>query len=88
MTERFLTIAVEKIGPVARLTLSRPERANALNAAMLGEIGIALDEIERDAGVRVLIVTRRGRSLLVGFRSQRADGASPCGRRSVAADPA
>ena len=46
MTERFLTIAVEKIGPVARLTLSRPERANALNAAMLSEIGTALDEIE------------------------------------------
>ena len=47
MTERFLTIAVEKIGSVARLTLRCPERANALNAAMLSEIGTALDEIER-----------------------------------------
>jgi enoyl-CoA hydratase/carnithine racemase len=44
MTECFLTIAVEKVGPVARLTLSRPERANALNAAMLREIGTALDD--------------------------------------------
>jgi enoyl-CoA hydratase/carnithine racemase len=35
MTDALLTIAVEKIGPVARLTLGRPERANALNAAML-----------------------------------------------------
>lgn len=52
MAERFTTIAIEKIGPIARLTLARPERANALNAAMLGEIGTALDDIERDAGVR------------------------------------
>ena len=67
MTERFLTIAVEKIGPVARLTLARPERANALNAAMLGEIGAALDEIERDPGVRALIVTGAGAAFSSGF---------------------
>jgi len=67
MTERYLTIAVEKIGPVARLTLARPERANALNAAMLGEIGAALDEIERDPGVRALIVTGAGAAFSSGF---------------------
>jgi enoyl-CoA hydratase len=67
MTERFLTITVEKIGPVARLTLARPERANALNAAMLGEIGAALDEIERDPGVRALIVTGAGAAFSSGF---------------------
>jgi enoyl-CoA hydratase/carnithine racemase len=32
----YSTIIVETIGPVARLTLSRPERANALTQAMLG----------------------------------------------------
>ena len=53
--------------PVARLTLNRPERANALNAAMLGEIGVALDEIERDAGVRALIVRGAGAAFSSGF---------------------
>jgi len=67
MTERFRTIAVEKIGPIARLTLSRPERANALNAAMLSEIGTALDEIEQDTGVRALIVTGAGTAFSSGF---------------------
>src|SRR4029077_20588555 len=67
MTGRFATITVEKIGAVARLTLSRPERANALNAAMLGEIGTALDEIERDAGLRALIVTGAGAAFSSGF---------------------
>ena len=67
MTGRFATITVEKIGAVARLTLNRPERANALNAAMLGEIGTALDEIERDAGMRALIVTGAGAAFSSGF---------------------
>src|SRR6202790_2957303 len=67
MTGRFTTITVEKIGAVARLTLARPERANALNAAMLGEIGLALDEIEHDAGLRALIVTGAGTAFSSGF---------------------
>jgi enoyl-CoA hydratase len=67
MTGRFKTIAIEKIGAVARLTLSRPERANALNAAMLGEIGVALDEIEADAALRALIVRGAGTAFSSGF---------------------
>jgi enoyl-CoA hydratase len=67
MTERFQTIAVEKIGVVARLTLNRPERANALNAAMLAEIGVALDAIEGDAAMRALIVRGAGAAFSSGF---------------------
>jgi enoyl-CoA hydratase/carnithine racemase len=67
MAGRFTTIAVETIGAVARLTLNRPERANALNAVMLGEIGTALDEIERDARLRALIVRGAGAAFSSGF---------------------
>ena len=67
MTGRFHTIAVEKIGAVARLTLNRPERANALNATMLAEIAAALDEIENDATVRALIVRGAGAAFSSGF---------------------
>jgi enoyl-CoA hydratase/carnithine racemase len=63
----YATIVVEKLGPVARLTLNRPERANALNKAMLEEIGVALDEAERDAGIRVLIVRGAGSAFSSGF---------------------
>jgi len=63
----FQTITVETIGQVARLTLARPQRANALNAVMLGEIATALDAIERDAGVRALIVTGAGAAFSSGF---------------------
>src|SRR5262245_29998871 len=63
----YSTIIVETIGPVARLTLSRPERANALTQAMLGEIGQALDDAERDPNIRTLIVRGAGTAFSSGF---------------------
>jgi enoyl-CoA hydratase/carnithine racemase len=63
----FTTIKIDRRGAVARLTLSRPERANALNAAMLGEINTALDDLERDDSVRALIVTGAGAAFSSGF---------------------
>ena len=67
MAPQFTTITIETLGPVARLTLARPERANAINQTMLGEIGAALDAIDRDAGVRVVIVTGAGAAFSSGF---------------------
>jgi enoyl-CoA hydratase len=61
------TIIVEKLGGIARLTLNRPERANALTQSMLGEINAALDDIERDASLRVLIVRGAGAAFSSGF---------------------
>src|ERR1700691_6692295 len=67
MAETFTTSVLEKIGAVARLTLNRPQRANALNAVMLREIGSALDEIERNADLRALIVRGAGAAFSSGF---------------------
>jgi len=67
MAAQFTTIKVEKLDRVARLTLARPERANALNQTMLGEIGAALDQFEQDADVRAVIVTGAGTAFSSGF---------------------
>lgn len=67
MAEHFSTITVETLGAVARLTLARPERANAINQAMLAEIGAALDAIERDTNVRAVVVTGAGAAFSSGF---------------------
>ena len=56
----FETIRYEVKDAVATLTLSRPERANALNARMLEEINLAMDRAEADAAVRVVVVTGAG----------------------------
>lgn len=63
----FQLISLEKIGFVARITLRRPERTNAMNAAMLTEIAEAMDAVERDDEVRAVIVTGAGNAFSSGF---------------------
>ena len=63
----YSTIIFEKLDAVARITLNRPERANALNGAMLGEIGRALDEAEQDAAIRAIVVQGAGTAFSSGF---------------------
>jgi enoyl-CoA hydratase/carnithine racemase len=55
----FQNILYSKQGHIATLTLNRPP-ANALNLAILLDIEKALDEVEADKEVRVLIVTGAG----------------------------
>ena len=42
----FDSLRVQHDGPVAILTLARPDRLNALSAAMVGEVAAALDLVE------------------------------------------
>ena len=48
------------------LTLNRPDRLNAVNAAMIDEYVAALDAGRRDDGVRAVIVTGAGRAFCAG----------------------
>jgi len=59
-------ILVEKDGFVAVLTLNRPEKMNAISADMRVAIPRALEEIQRDDAVRVLILTGAGRGFCSG----------------------
>lgn len=60
MTEHIMeyeTILYEKKGEIARVTLNRPERRNAINMRLVDEMLKALHRVEEDAAIRVLIVT-------------------------------
>ena len=63
----FATIVFEIVDGVARITLNRPERANALNQAMLTEIVQALDEAESAQAVRAIVVRGAGSAFSSGF---------------------
>lgn len=63
----YRTIRYEVLGPVARLTLNRPERANAISAEMLDEISAAMDAAEADEAVRAIVVTGEGGNFSSGF---------------------
>jgi enoyl-CoA hydratase/carnithine racemase len=53
-------------GPVARLTLSDPARANVLSEAMMAALGDALAAAAADAGVRVVVLAAEGRIFCAG----------------------
>jgi enoyl-CoA hydratase/carnithine racemase len=53
-------ILLEKRGRVAKITINRPEKKNALNVATLREIGGALDELRDDHEISVILTTGAG----------------------------
>jgi len=61
----YTNLVLESDDPVARITLKRPERRNALSPEMIVEFLRTLDEVER-GGARVLILTGAGKAFCAG----------------------
>jgi enoyl-CoA hydratase/carnithine racemase len=57
----------EKSGHVAKLTLNRPERMNAISVEMLGRFGEALVDADDDPEIRVILITGSGRGFCSGL---------------------
>jgi enoyl-CoA hydratase len=53
-------------GPVARITLARPEKLNALSAAMIRALADAATAIEAAPGIRAAIITGEGKAFCAG----------------------
>jgi enoyl-CoA hydratase/carnithine racemase len=53
-------ILVETDGPIGILTFNQPEKRNAISVEMWGGVAQALDEWEKDASVRVVVLTGAG----------------------------
>ena len=49
-----MSLLIEHRGPVAVLTLNRPEKLNALNNQLISALTAALDEMELDRSVRAI----------------------------------
>lgn len=64
MTQDTVLLATD--GPVATLTLNRPDQLNALSRKMIDALDHALDRIEADEGLRVVVVTGAGRAFCAG----------------------
>src|SRR5690348_7086621 len=56
----YETISVERDGAVAVITLNRPKALNALNEAVLHELGQAMSELESDRAVLAVVITGSG----------------------------
>jgi enoyl-CoA hydratase len=62
----YNTILVETRGPVGLVTLHRPEALNALSAALIRELGQALDAFEADDAVGAAVITGSEKAFAAG----------------------
>lgn len=60
------TILLERDGALARITLDRPDRHNALTTSMKEELAAAVGEAAADDAVRAVVLAANGRSFCVG----------------------
>jgi 2-(1,2-epoxy-1,2-dihydrophenyl)acetyl-CoA isomerase len=74
---QFETIHFERGNGIARLVLNRPEKLNAFNVLMHREVAAALDAVDVDESLRVLLMTGRGRGFCAGqdLSERNVDGA-------------
>ena len=59
-------VKLEQNGHVGILTIDRPEALNALNSQVLTELDAAIDQIEANADIYVVVLTGGGRSFVAG----------------------
>lgn len=59
-------LQIEHAGPVARLRLNRPDLHNAFDAALIRSLTAALQDLGRDASVRVVVLEAAGPSFSAG----------------------
>ncbi|GAK00558.1 enoyl-CoA hydratase/isomerase family protein [Geomicrobium sp. JCM 19055] len=60
-------VLVERNGKVAYLTLNRPDKLNALSNELFNDLDAALDEVENDQNVSVIIIKAKGKAFSVGY---------------------
>lgn len=73
------TILYEARGPVALITLNRPERLNALDQPMLVALQAACDRAEADDAIGAVVLTGAGKAFSSGFDLQAQAKATPQG---------
>jgi len=60
-------IDYEVRGPIARLTLNRPERGNGLNAELISELERGVERADLNPDVRVLLLAGHGKGFCGGY---------------------
>jgi enoyl-CoA hydratase/carnithine racemase len=62
----YKTILYLKKNHTAKIVLNRPKALNTLNRIMITEIGVALDDAEKDENVRVVVISGEGKAFCAG----------------------
>ncbi|MEA2598640.1 MAG: hypothetical protein QOF01_5109, partial [Thermomicrobiales bacterium] len=62
----YLNFEIECTNRKAVLTFTREDRLNALDSQTFGDLISALDELDADGAVEIVIITGRGRAFVAG----------------------
>jgi enoyl-CoA hydratase len=63
----FDTMFWEKTGPIARVTLHRPQVLNAMNNQATRDLKAVADQIKADEEIRIVVITGAGRAFCTGI---------------------
>ena len=63
----YSTLTYRRQGRIARITLNRPKRLNAISARMPGEIAAAVAEANADPRAHVIVLAGAGRAFCAGY---------------------
>lgn len=66
MTSQHLNVIIESAGPVATITLNRPDALNAFDRDLALNLDAALRTVEKDVAIRAVIITGAGRAFSAG----------------------
>ncbi|MEY2461270.1 MAG: enoyl-CoA hydratase [Acidimicrobiaceae bacterium] len=77
-------IRIEDYGAVRKLVFCRPDEFNTITPQLRDELDAALDDAERDATVRVVLLAAEGRAFCAGFGLDWSTAAPASGERPPA----
>ena len=82
MSYQSVTLVAD--GGIATLTVNRPDKLNALNAATMAELSSAIDEVRARDDISGLIVTGAGRAFVAGADISELANATAVSARTLA----
>src|ERR671914_2656372 len=77
-------LAFEVADGMATITVSRPDKLNALNDATIAELGRAIDEARVRADVGAVLLTGAGRAFVAGADIGELANLTPAGAKALA----
>jgi enoyl-CoA hydratase len=80
----YQSVTLDAADGIATLTVNRPEKLNALNAATMSELGQAIDEIRTRNDIAAAIVTGAGKAFIAGADISELANENPVSARELA----